>query len=117
MASTPNTLKIAALQHRFYGNADETFAYIRKEVLRAKQESQVELVALQELHQSAYFCQHENVGLFDLAENFEQEITRFSALAKEAQVVLVSSLFEKRAKGLGALARLRRALGYKLLAK
>ena len=100
MASTPNTLKIAALQHRFYGNADETFAYIRKEVLRAKQESQVELVALQELHQSAYFCQHENVGLFDLAENFEQEITRFSALAKEAQVVLVSSLFEKRAKGL-----------------
>lgn len=98
--STPSMLKIAALQHGFCGSADETFAYIRDEILRAKEQHKIELVALQELHQSQYFCQYEDVRLFDLAENFEQEVARFSALAKEAEIVLVSSLFEKRAKGL-----------------
>ena len=60
----------------------------------------VDLIALQELHQSAYFCQYESADLFDLAESFEADIALFSDLAKQANVVLVTSLFEKRAKGL-----------------
>ncbi|MDY4461927.1 MAG: carbon-nitrogen hydrolase [Sodaliphilus sp.] len=60
-----------------------------------------ELVALQELHDSLYFCQTEDVSLFDLAVKIPGEITEFySDLAKKCSVVLVTSLFEKRATGL-----------------
>lgn len=60
-----------------------------------------ELVALQELHDSLYFCQTEDVSLFDLAVKIPGEITEFySELAKKCNVVLVTSLFEKRATGL-----------------
>lgn len=91
-------IKVAALQHRFYGSKEETIAYIRQEVLKLA--GSVDLIALQELHQSAYFCQYESADLFDLAESFEADIALFSDLAKQANVVLVTSLFEKRAKGL-----------------
>ncbi|MDL0079814.1 carbon-nitrogen hydrolase [Helicobacter sp. XJK30-2] len=91
-------MKVAALQHRFYGSREETIAYIRQEVLKLA--GSVDLIALQELHQSAYFCQYESADLFDLAESFEADIALFSDLAKQANVVLVTSLFEKRAKGL-----------------
>jgi len=60
-----------------------------------------ELVVLQELHASLYFCQVEDVDLFDLAEPIpgpDSEV--FSKAAKDAGVVLVTSLFEKRAPGL-----------------
>ena len=60
-----------------------------------------ELVVLQELHDSLYFCQTEDVSLFDLAVQIPGEITEFySELAKKCNVVLVTSLFEKRATGL-----------------
>lgn len=60
-----------------------------------------ELVVLQELHDSLYFCQTEDVSLFDLAVKIPGEITEFySELAKKSNVVLVTSLFEKRATGL-----------------
>lgn len=60
-----------------------------------------ELVVLQELHDSLYFCQTEDVSLFDLAVKIPGEITVFySELAKKCNVVLVTSLFEKRATGL-----------------
>lgn len=59
------------------------------------------LVVLQELHDSLYFCQTEDVGAFDLAVTIPSEVTDFyGALAKECGVVLVTSLFEKRAAGL-----------------
>ncbi len=59
------------------------------------------LVVLQELHASLYFCQVEDVDLFDLAEPIPGPDTEvFSKAAKEAGVVLVTSLFEKRAPGL-----------------
>ena len=58
-------------------------------------------ILLQELHSTLYFCQTEDVDQFDLAEPIPGEATRFfGALAKECNVVLVSSLFEKRAAGL-----------------
>lgn len=60
-----------------------------------------ELVVLQELHDSLYFCQIEDVSLFDLAVSIPSDVTDFySSVAREAGVVLVTSLFEKRAPGL-----------------
>lgn len=60
-----------------------------------------QLVVLQELHNSLYFCQHETVDYFDLAEPIPGPSTEFyGKLAKELGVVLVTSLFEKRAAGL-----------------
>lgn len=60
-----------------------------------------ELVVLQELHNSLYFCQTEDVRLFDLAETIPGPSTAFYGdLAKTYGVVLVTSLFEKRAAGL-----------------
>jgi len=60
-----------------------------------------QLIVLQELHNSLYFCQTENVSVFDLAETVPGPSTeRLGALARELNVVIVASLFEKRAKGL-----------------
>ncbi|MBV8062969.1 MAG: carbon-nitrogen hydrolase [Nevskia sp.] len=59
------------------------------------------LVLLQELHTGLYFCQHESTDLFDLAEPIPGPSTEyFGKLAKELGIVLVGSLFEKRAPGL-----------------
>jgi len=60
-----------------------------------------ELIVLQELHNSLYFCQTESTALFDLAETIPGPSTDFySQLAKAHNVVLVTSLFEKRSAGL-----------------
>ena len=60
-----------------------------------------QLVVLQELHNSLYFCQTENTQLFDLAEPIPGPSTGFySELAAANDIVLVTSLFEKRAPGL-----------------
>ena len=59
------------------------------------------LVMLQELHTGLYFCQHESTSLFDLAEPIPGPSTEtLGALAKELGIVIVGSLFEKRAPGL-----------------
>jgi agmatine/peptidylarginine deiminase/predicted amidohydrolase len=61
----------------------------------------VQLVLLQELHNGPYFCQHENVDEFDRAESIPGPSTqRLGALAAELKLVLVCSLFERRAAGL-----------------
>lgn len=60
-----------------------------------------ELVVLQELHNTPYFCQVEDVDNFDLAETIPGASTElYSSVAKELHIVLVTSLFEKRATGL-----------------
>ena len=60
-----------------------------------------ELIVLQELHNSLYFCQTEDVNNFDLAETIPGPSTKFfGELAKQFGVVIVTSLFEKRAPGL-----------------
>lgn len=59
-----------------------------------------ELVVLQELHQSEYFCQSEDTSFFDYAESFEEDLIFWGDVAKANGVVLVTSLFEKRAPGL-----------------
>ncbi|MEI6276108.1 MAG: carbon-nitrogen hydrolase [Prolixibacteraceae bacterium] len=60
-----------------------------------------ELVVLQELHESQYFCQAEDTSCFDLAETIPGKTTQFySNLARNLKIVLVTSLFEKRTAGL-----------------
>lgn len=60
-----------------------------------------ELIVLQELHNGLYFCQMEDVNIFDLGETIPGPSTEhFGALAKELNIVLVLSLFEKRTAGL-----------------
>jgi N-carbamoylputrescine amidase len=76
-------------------NMESAIAHIRAAV---KQGAQV--VCLPELFQTQYFCQREDIALFDLAEPIPGPATgRLSAVAREMKVALVASLFEKRAAG------------------
>ena len=69
--------------------------------IRAAAKRGARLVLLQELHCGPYFCQHEDPELFNLAESIPGPGTEFlGKLAKELGVVIVGSLFEKRAAGL-----------------
>ena len=69
--------------------------------IRACAEKGAQLVVLQELHNTPYFCQVEDIRNFDLAETIPGPSTSFfGALAKELSIVLVTSLFERRTAGL-----------------
>lgn len=69
--------------------------------IRAAAEQGAQLVVLQELHRGLYFCQQEDVDQFDLAEPIPGPSTeRLGVLAKSLGLVIVSSLFERRAPGL-----------------
>lgn len=71
------------------------------ESIRALARQGAELIVMQELHNALYFCQTEQVDLFDLAEPIPGPSTDFfGALARELGVVIVTSLFERRAPGL-----------------
>jgi N-carbamoylputrescine amidase len=77
-------------------NLDTTVAAIRELAAQGAR-----LVVLQELHRSLYFCQQEDPAICDLAEPIPGPSTdRLGALAKELNVVIVASLFERRAPGL-----------------
>ena len=94
------TLPVALIQERNHGDAAANLAVIEQRVAEAARQG-AKLVLMQELHNGAYFCQHESVDEFDLAEPIPGPSTeRLSRLAKQHKVVLVSSLFEKRATGL-----------------
>ncbi len=76
---------------------------LRKSVAGIRQAAKqgAQLVVLQELHTGPYFCQLETTSNFDLAETIPgPSTTEFGAIAKELGIVLVTSLFEKRASGL-----------------
>ncbi|WP_116366614.1 carbon-nitrogen hydrolase [Parahaliea mediterranea] len=82
---------------------DDTGANLQHSIdgIRAAAAEGAKLVVLQELHRSRYFCQQEDTDLFDLAEAIPGPSTdALGALAKELGVVIVSSLFERRAPGL-----------------
>jgi N-carbamoylputrescine amidase len=95
-----NPLKVALIQESNHGDAEANLAVIEQRVARAATAG-AKLVLLQELHNGPYFCQHESVDEFDRAEPIPGPSTqRLSALAKAHGVVLVASLFERRAAGL-----------------
>ena len=93
-------LKIGFLQQ--HNTADTKDNILRlAEGIRDLAKRGAELIVLQELHNSLYFCQTENVDNFDLAEPIPGPSTKFfGELAKQFGVVIVTSLFEKRAPGL-----------------
>jgi len=97
---TRKTLKVALLQETDRGSRDANLDAIEAG-LRDAAAKGAELVLLQELHNGPYFCQHESVDEFDLAETIPGPSTeRIGRLAHELKLVVVASIFEKRATGL-----------------
>ena len=92
-------MKTALIQQKYYDSKEETVKQTVSKIEEASKNGS-ELVVLQELHQTHYFCQNENVDTFDLATSWEDDIKFWSDIAKKNSVVLVTSLFEKRAAGL-----------------
>ena len=92
-------MKIALIQQKYHDSKEATVAITTQEIKQAAQNG-TKLVVLQELHQNEYFCQSEETKFFDYATDFEQDIIFWSSVAKENNIVLVTSLFEKRAPGL-----------------
>lgn len=81
-------------------NVEFNLQKLAKGIAQAAQRG-AELVVLQELHNTPYFCQTENPDLFDLAEPIPGPFTDFfGTLARQFGVVIVASLFERRAAGL-----------------
>ncbi len=98
--TTSRTLTVALIQERNHGDAQANLAVIAQRVAEAAAQG-AKLVLLQELHNGPYFCQHESVDEFDLAETIPGPSTDFLGnLARQHGVVIVGSLFEKRATGL-----------------
>jgi len=96
----PTHLKVALVQQSNTDNAQDNMAKSIAGIRDAASQG-AKLIVLQELHRSLYFCQTEDVDVFDLAETIPGPSTdTLGALAKELNVVIVSSLFEKRATGL-----------------
>ena len=93
-------LKVGVLQQHNIADRDENMKRLAAGIRQLAAEG-AELIVLQELHNGLYFCQTENVDVFDQAEPIPGPSTEFyGALAKELQVVIVTSLFERRAAGL-----------------
>ncbi|MGB1466141.1 MAG: carbon-nitrogen hydrolase [Alcanivorax nanhaiticus] len=93
-------MRVAVIQQKnsadLNANLDHSLSLIRQAASQG-----AELVMLQELHRSLYFCQTEDTSVFDLAESIPGPSTdQLGALAKELGIVIVGSLFEKRATGL-----------------
>ena len=93
-------LKIGVLQQHNIADSTDNRTRLADGIM-ALAEKGAQLIVLQELHNTLYFCQTEDVSNFDLAETIPGPSTEFfGALAKQLNVVIVISLFEKRAVGL-----------------
>jgi len=92
-------MKVALIQKKY----DEDYQKnLRKTVKRIKKASLsgAELIVLQELHQREYFCQSEDTKFFKYANTWREDVVYWGEVAKRYNVVLVTSLFEKRTEGL-----------------
>lgn len=95
-----NNLKAGIIQMACTSDVDSNIHKITSEIKKCASAG-AELVVLQELHNSLYFCQTEDTDLFDLAETIPGPSTEiYSEIAKKNNLVLITSLFEKRAPGL-----------------
>ena len=93
-------IRTALIQQSNGADLEANTAKLEANIRKAAAEG-AQLVVLQELHNSLYFCQTEDTGVFDLAEPIPGPSTeRFGALAGELGIGLVTSLFERRAPGL-----------------
>lgn len=93
-------MKIGFLQQHNVADMKQNMLRLAEGIRDLAQQG-AELIVLQELHNSLYFCQVEDVNNFNLAETIPGPSTSFFGdLAKECGVVIVTSLFERRASGL-----------------
>ncbi|WP_149701705.1 carbon-nitrogen hydrolase [Campylobacter concisus] len=92
-------MKVALLQQEFKGTKEATITKTLELIAEAKRGG-ADLVVCQELHQTQYFCQSEDTNFFDHANDWQEDVAFWGRVAKENGVVLVTSLFEKRADGL-----------------
>ena len=93
-------MKIGLIQQHNTADREDNKRRLAEKIRKVAAEG-AELVVLQELHNGLYFCQDEDVNTFDQAEPIPGPSTDFyGQLAKELQVVIVTSLFERRAPGL-----------------
>ena len=94
------TLLVGLVQQSCTANKVGNMEKLAQGIAHAAEQG-AELVVLQELHNTLYFCQSEDTNLFDLAEPIPGPSTEFyGSLAKKHNIVLVTSLFERRAAGL-----------------
>lgn len=97
---TKRSIAAALIQHADQGSTDANLELIERE-LAAAAAGGARLILLQELHNGPYFCQSEDPACFDFAEPIPGPATeRLAAMARAHRVVLVGSLFERRAPGL-----------------
>ena len=93
-------MKVALIQKDRTADVKQNMQELSDAIHQAAQQG-AELVVLQELHNSLYFCQVESTDNFDLAETIPGPSTEYyGQIAKECNIVLVTSLFERRAAGL-----------------
>jgi N-carbamoylputrescine amidase len=92
-------MKIALIQQKSYITKKETIEKSLESIKEASK-NKVKLVVLQELHQTEYFCQSEDIKFFRYADSWERDIEFWSKVAKEYKIVLITSLFERRTAGL-----------------
>ncbi len=93
-------MKIGIIQQHNTPDVENNRQRLGEKIIQLAEDG-ADLVVLQELHDSLYFCQVESVDNFDLAVAIPSPVTDFySEVARQAGVVLVTSLFERRAPGL-----------------
>lgn len=93
-------MKIGIIQQHNGADINDNMLRLEKRIREAAADG-AQLIVLQELHNSLYFCQTEDVSKFDFAETIPGPSTEFfGRLAKELGTVIVTSLFERRAAGL-----------------
>lgn len=93
-------IKVGIVQQSCSADIKDNLEKLKNNIKDVAQKG-AQLVVLQELHNSLYFCQVEDTNMFDLAESIPGPSTDFyGTLAKEYGIVLVTSLFERRAPGL-----------------
>lgn len=97
---TKETIKVGIIQASRTADVKANHDYLKAQIAQLAGQG-ADLVVLQELHESLYFCQVESTDNFDLATTIPGPVTDdYSKIVKENNIVLVTSLFEKRAAGL-----------------
>lgn len=92
-------LKIALIQQEYKHSIQKTKQHTVSMIKEASLNG-AKLVVLQELHQTHYFCQNEDINNFDLANSWDDDLKFWANVAMQNKVVLVTSLFEKRDVGI-----------------
>ncbi|MBL0687019.1 MAG: carbon-nitrogen hydrolase [Sulfurospirillum sp.] len=92
-------MKIGLIQQSYFNSKKETIQKTLQMIKKAKIAG-AELILLQELHQDRYFCINQDIENFNKADSFQKDIKFWSNIAKKSNIVLVTSLFEKRTVGI-----------------